>query len=144
MKGECNRTMATQTVPNQRTIKVKKEPTDKEHLYTTNNLEAVDEAARYLQSKAGFKLYYYIAKNQNNYEFALSSKDFCNWSGVSLRAYNTAFEELEKQGYLVLKEGTKTIYTFYDKSRNNIAEENRDTVIIQYNTQNDMMKQLGF
>lgn len=135
--------MAQQTVPNQRTITVKKEPTDKEHLYTTNNLEAVDEAARYLQSKAGFKLYYYIAKNQNNYQFALSSKDFCSWSGVSLTAYNTAFEELEKQGYLILKEGTKTVYTFYDKSRNNIAEEHRDTVLIEYNLQ-EQMKAFGF
>lgn len=51
------------TVPNQRTITVSKEKTDKQHRYTANNLEALDEAARRLQSKGGFKLYMYLAKN---------------------------------------------------------------------------------
>ena len=32
-------------------------------------------------------------------------------------AYTTAFAELEEEGYLILKEGTETIYTFFDKSQ---------------------------
>lgn len=64
------------TVPNQRTIKVRKSATDKEHRYTTNNLEALAEASRNLETLGGFKLYIYLAKNQNNYEVALSSADF--------------------------------------------------------------------
>ena len=87
------------TVPNQRTITVNKEKTDKSHRYTANNLDALDEAARRLQSKGGFKLYMYLAKNQNNYSFALSSADFCAWSGLGITAYNSAFEELREQGY---------------------------------------------
>lgn len=53
----------TNKVPNQREITVAKAPTDKTHLYTANNLDALDEAARRLQSKGGFKLYMYLAKN---------------------------------------------------------------------------------
>ena len=89
------------TVPNQRTITVNKEKTDKQHRYTANNLAALDEAARLLQSKGGFKLYMYLAKNQDKYYFALSSADFCQWSGLGIAAYNTAFEELKDKGYLV-------------------------------------------
>lgn len=104
------------TVPNQRTISVSKQPTDKQHKYTANNLDALDEAASRLQSKGGFKLYMYLAKNQDKYYFALSSSAFCLWSGLGLRAYTTAFEELEKEGYLVKKEDKEKSYIFYDKS----------------------------
>ena len=45
-----------ETVPNQRVLTIHKDPTDKQHKYTVNNLEAMGEAARRLQSKAGFKL----------------------------------------------------------------------------------------
>lgn len=104
-------------VPNQREITVSKAPTDKAHKYTANNLVALDEAARRLQSKGGFKLYMYLAKNQDKYNFNLSSNDFMLWSGLGYTAYTTAFEELEAEGYLVLKEETEIIYTFFDKSQ---------------------------
>ena len=126
-----------QTVPNQRVITVNKEPTDKQHLYTVNNLAAVDEAARYLKSKAGFKLYYYIAKNQNNRQFALSSKDFCYWGGVGIAAYNTAFAELLEEGYLVPKENCKNIFIFYDKSRYDLYEKHGDKVGIEFDDNNE-------
>ena len=119
------------TVPNQRVITINKEPADKTHIYTVNNIEAISEAAYHLQSKAGFKLYMYLAKNQSsNKPYALSSAAFNAWSGTALTAYNTAFKELVDKGYLVLKEGTKTIYSFYDKSRNNLTRN--DEVIIEY------------
>lgn len=124
--------MPKERVPNQRAIQVVKEPADKNHLYTANNLAAIDEAARYLQSKAGFKLYFYIAKNQNKYEFLLSSKHFCEWAGVGITAYTSAFEELEKNGYLFLKEGTKDDYIFYDKSQLNLEQEHKEEVKIEY------------
>ena len=108
-------------VPNQREITVAKEPTDKKHLYTANNLAALDEAAKRLQSKGGFKLYMYLAKNQDKYNFELSSSDFMQWSGLGYSAYTTAFKELEDKKYLILKEGTDTVYTFYDKAQ--IPEE---------------------
>ena len=117
-------------VPNQRTIEVVKMRADKEHKYTTNNLEALDEAALRLQTKGGFKLYMYIAKNQNGYNFSLSSSDFCRWSGLGIAAYNSAFEELKEQGYLVPKSSKdkETRFTFYDKAQNDFEEE----VIIEF------------
>ena len=112
------------TVPNQRVLLIKKEPAGKNNLYTVNNLDALDEAAFNLQSKGGFKLYVYFAKNQDKYQFALSSKDFLAWSGLGIAAYNTAFDELVEKGYLV--ETAKNRYTFYDKSQ----KEKKEKVII--------------
>ena len=104
-------------VPNQRTVSVHKEECSKKNKYTANNLAALDEAARMLQSKGGFKLYMYMAKNQDKYNFELSSSDFMQWSGLGYSAYTTAFKELEDKKYLILKEGTDTVYTFYDKAQ---------------------------
>ena len=108
-------------VPNQRTVSVHKEECSKKNKYTANNLAALDEAAHMLQSKGGFKLYMYMAKNQDKYNFELSSSDFMQWSGLGYSAYTTAFKELEDKKYLILKEGTDTVYTFYDKAQ--IPEE---------------------
>ena len=57
------------SVPNQRLLTVSKEPTNKANLFTANNLEALGQAAKRLQSKGGFKLYMYLAKNQDKYSF---------------------------------------------------------------------------
>lgn len=124
------------TVPNQRIIKVNKAPTNRENLYTTNNLSAIDEAARRLGSYGGFKLYIYLAKNQNNYTFALSSKDFMEWSGMGKQAYTTAFDELVNQGYLIRSEEQKNLYSFYDKSQKEEPQERKDidNVIIDYSS----------
>lgn len=49
---------------------------------------------------SAFKLWCYFAKNQNAYEFGLSSQDaqlFCNFSHPT---YLAAFDELVKKGYL--------------------------------------------
>ncbi len=129
-----NETIRIKTVPHQRTIQVNKAPTDKTHLYTSNNLAAIDEAAARLQSFGGFKLYIYLAKNQNKYTFALSSKAFFDWCGLGIQAYRTAFKELEDQGYLIPDKEQKNLYAFYDKSLKQEKEEKRniDIVDIKY------------
>ena len=99
--------MKKNKVPNQRQITVNKTVANKTEIYTVNNLSAIDEAVGRLQSKAGFKLYMYLAKNQDKYQFNLFSSDFLRWAGVSITAYNTAFDELVEEGYLILEEGTK-------------------------------------
>lgn len=114
------------TVPKQRVINVNKSPTDKTHLYTANNLAAIDEAANRLQSLGGFKLYIYLAKNQDKYTFALSSKAFCEWSSLGIQAYNTAFAELVNEGYLVESKTNKNYYAFYDKSQEKERKEKKD------------------
>lgn len=123
-----------ESVPNQRILTIHKEPTDKQHKYTVNNLEAMGEAAKRLQSKGGFKLYMYLAKNQDKYNFALSSTEFCSWSGLGIAAYRTAFEELKTEGYLIPKDATKekeTIYTFYDKAQIEDTKAAADNVDIE-------------
>ena len=119
--------------PNQRIITVNKEKCGKDNKYTTNSLAAVDEAAYNLQSKGGFKLYFYIAKNQSEYKFALSSRDFIQWSGLSRQSYSTAFEELEEYGYLIKKDGTDNIYTFYDRAQKLPESTKKEEVEIEYN-----------
>lgn len=119
----------SKTVPNQRFLTVHKELTDKEHKYTTNNLAALDEAALRLQSKCGFKLYMWLAKNQDKYEFPLYSSTFCAWCGCALTAYNTAFKELEEEGYLIPKEPGSKVYTFYDKSQKENEKLKNDVII---------------
>ena len=121
------------TVPHQRVIEVNKEPTDKQHLYTANNLAAIDEAAASLQSIGGFKLYIYLAKNQNKYTFALSSADFMEWSGLGKQAYSTAFDDLVNQGYLIQDKKQRNKYSFFDKAQPIDKEERpKDEVIIEY------------
>ena len=60
-------------VPNQKEVVVNKEKCNKENLYATINLAAMDKAAQDLKPNS-FKLWIYFSKNQDNYEFALSSK----------------------------------------------------------------------
>lgn len=88
------------TVPNQIVITVDKAKADKQHLYSTINLEAIDYAAIHLKSVGTFKLWLYIAKNQNQYEFALSRAAFLQWSGVSSGTYQSAVTELKNLHYL--------------------------------------------
>jgi hypothetical protein len=54
------------SVPNQKVIVVNKLPCDKgdkSKRYTVNRLEGIEQAAKLLQSKCGFKLYMYFSKN---------------------------------------------------------------------------------
>lgn len=102
---------------NQRQITVNKAATDTQNIYTKNNIAAINAAAQLLQSKCGFKLYMYFAKNQDNYNFNLSSKDFCEWSGSGIEAYRSAFAELIKKGFLISHStaAEQENYIFYDK-----------------------------
>ena len=60
----------------------------------------MEKAAQALDAGA-FKLWCYFAKNQNSYEFALSSKEVQDTFGMKIRQYNSAVEELIEKGYLV-------------------------------------------
>lgn len=101
--------------PNQRNITVNKQSCNKSNLFTVNSLSSIDQAAKRLTSQIGFKLYFYIAKNQNKYNFNLSSKEFYKWASCGKSAYTTAFKELQDKGYLIKKQNTDDYYIFYDK-----------------------------
>ena len=98
-------------VPNQKAVKVVKEPCNKNNIYAAINIDAMEKAACALDA-AAFKLWVYFAKNQNGYEFALSSKDVADSFGMKRDQYNRAIEILIKGGYLVKESGN--YYTFYE------------------------------
>lgn len=74
----------------------------------------MEEAARELNSAAAFELWIYFAKNQNNYVFALSSKDVENCFGMKIKQYNNAVKTLIEKGYLINTSGNN--YTFNEIS----------------------------
>ena len=113
------------TVPNQKTITVKKEQCDKQNYYAAINLNALESAALNLQSGA-FKLWVYFAKNQQNYTFALSSKAVEENFGIKIKQYNNAVAELIIKGYLVKESGNK--YLFYEIPNTDITKGNNDDI----------------
>lgn len=110
--------MATETVPNQRTIKTNKAPhsgTKAEEYYTPINLTALQKAMTRLGGNA-FKMWCYLGKNQNNYTFALSRVDTLAWCGFSKNTYTAAFNELVEKGFLVQAKDGSNHYDFYEVS----------------------------
>ena len=100
------------TVPNQKTIKVHKEPCDntcKENYYAKINIAAMENAAQKLDAGA-FKLWCYFAKNQNDYEFALSSKAVEEYFGMKIKQYNNAVNELIDKNFLVITKGNNYVF----------------------------------
>ena len=59
-----------------------------------------------------FKVWCYLAKNQNNYTFALSCVDACRFCKVSKPTYLGSIQELIQAGYLVQTSGNH--YDFYE------------------------------
>lgn len=101
------------TIDNQKIIIVSKAEADKDHPYSVINLEALDSAAITLKNN-DFKLWVYLAKNQNHFTFALSRVAFCKWSGASKNTYHRAITSLIEKGYLVPQSANSNIYTFYE------------------------------
>lgn len=98
----------------QKVVKTQKEKCDKTNLYATINLAALDKAAQDLKPNS-FKLWIYFSKNQNNYEFALSSKAIERDFGIKKDAYDGAIKELMDKGYLVKRPNTdEENYYFYE------------------------------
>lgn len=125
------------TVPNQKVVKVNKEPCSKSNLYAAINLKAMEQAAIELDAGA-FKLWVYFAKNQNNYNFALSSKDVEETFGMKIKQYNNAVETLIEKKYLVNTSGNN--YNFYEvpvntKKDNDVnTKGNNDVITFEDNT----------
>ena len=133
------------TVPNQKVVKMEKQQCDQKNYYARINLEAMECAAQELKAGA-FKLWVYFAKNQDGYEFALSSKDVLDTFGIKKDQYDSAIKELTDKGYLV--EDSKNHYTFKEipvvgKTHNSVVGKNhnelqekptRNITDITYNT----------
>ena len=112
------------TVPNQKTITTKGALHDKQNLYAKLNIEAMQVAMALLKPNA-FKLWCYMAKNQNDYTFALSCADACTFCKMSKPTYLSAVDELIATGYLVNTQGNH--YNFYEK----LPEEEKIEITIK-------------
>lgn len=89
------------TYANQKTIKINRTTPEKGkgqflQIYSQN----LSEASRLLTA-VGFKLYLYLASNQNNYEKDYSPRDFANVYGVSYESARKAPKNLIDNGYLI-------------------------------------------
>ena len=98
---------------NQKVVTVMKELTDTDHIYACINIEALENAAADLDAGA-FKMWIYFAKNQDCYQFALSSKDARERFGVKIKQYNNAIETLQEKGYLVQDDENDNTWIFYE------------------------------
>ena len=112
-----------QSNPNQKTIRVEKQQSDRANLYAKYNLNALQLAMLSLKGET-FKLWCYLNKNQNGYTFALSKVDALNWGIGSKSSYDRAIAELIEKGYLVNIQGNS--YNFYELPR---AEEIIVTIV---------------
>lgn len=97
-------------------IKVYKDLTDKQHLYSQNNLKSIDEAMKDLKTIPGLKLYWYISKNQRFYKLSFSIDDFCQWANLQKSDYEIGFNELFEKGYITKNQDNS--YSFFDKAGN--------------------------
>lgn len=114
-----------QTSEYQKQVIVLKAKADKNHKYTVINMQAIDKAAAQLKANT-FKLWLYIAKNQNKYKFALSRIAFCRWAGVAKNTYITAVKTLQQFGYLVPKKQNSNTYYFYEDPSNIVTPTSED------------------
>lgn len=103
-----------ETVANQKTITTKSAPHDKNNIYACLNIEAMGAAMECLKPNT-FKVWCYLAKNQNNYTFALSKVDCCKFCNISKPTYLAAIQELIDEKYLINTTGNH--YDFFEQKQ---------------------------
>lgn len=113
------------TFENQKTVTTKAAKHDKNNIYAMLNIDALQVAMALLKPNT-FKLWCYMAKNQNNYTFALSCVDACNFCKFTKPTYLKCVQELIEAGYLVNTNGNH--YDFYEKLP---EEENQIEVTVK-------------
>lgn len=101
--------MANVTFPNQRMIRIHREPAKTDFLGIKN--ENWQAASRDLGAHA-LQLYLYLASNANNYSFALSPVAVRQAIGMARSTYHDQFHKLVDKGYLV--PGTGNTFDFYE------------------------------
>lgn len=86
-----------------------------ENKYSIYNLAALHKAMKLPPS--AFKVWCYINAHQNNYEFALSSKDVKEVCDMAKKTYDNAIQTLIDRGYLVQVELRENItgYLFIEE-----------------------------
>lgn len=105
---------APYTFPNQRIIKIYREPVKSDFLGIKNdNWQA---ASRQLGPHA-LRLYLYLAANADKYVMALSPASIEREIGMPRSTYHDQFRKLISQGYILDHNNNR--YSFYEKPRDN-------------------------
>lgn len=101
------------TSPNQREVLIQRDIPTKasKKPYLAIYCEHIEKAATAL-TPVGFKLYLYLASNQNNYNGAFSSAHFAESYGCDVKSAKTAFNSLIEEGYLTQSPNQKNLYIF--------------------------------
>lgn len=98
---------------NQMVVTVKKTPVSEERKFLQSDMPTFQKAMQTLDAGA-MMLWLYFAKNKDDYESALSSKDASeNW-GIGISQYKTAKRKLIDAGFLVCVDESKNKYIFFD------------------------------
>lgn len=100
--------------PNQKKVIVNKAEANASNLYCILNLSCMYEAMRELKYNE-FKIFMYLASNQDGFETGLSSVDIANKTGANQRKIQESINTLIEKGYLTLREGTTKTYDFNEK-----------------------------
>ena len=101
------------SVPNQDFIKLAaRKPWNEQNKFARMHVDALQEAMNNLKGET-LKLWLYINKNKDFYEFDLSQKACEAW-GLKKDAYYTAKKKLIELGYLVPAKQGSNIYYFYE------------------------------
>lgn len=120
------------SAPNQKKIAGShKQPCDKNHVYALINQEAIQNAMLSLKPST-VKVWFYFAKNQEDYEFDLSSVAVCNYCNISDKTYRESIKELTEKRYLVPV--AKNVFEFYELPKELEYPKNGDKIICRTST----------
>jgi hypothetical protein len=97
-------------------------------------IQSQAEKAMKKLNTTGFALWFYIVQNNNGYKFNLSSKDFCNWSGLSRKTYSVYINKMKDMGFLVPINNNSNDYYFY-ADPDKIKLEREEDCIVHYDHQ---------
>lgn len=89
-----------ETFANQDIVTVTKEKCDKNNIYATININAMNMAAKDL-TMAQFQVWLYFARNQAGYTFAVSPAAALNDMGIKKDTFQKAKLALKEKGYLI-------------------------------------------
>lgn len=93
--------------PNQKVITIRKEKCQEDFLQIKNmNWQKACNNLTY----SAFKLYLYMARNQDGYSFALSYEAVNALIPMSRKTYDKAIKELKDNGWLIKVEGNSWIF----------------------------------
>ncbi len=115
--------MPQMTYPNQRMIKIHREPAKTDFLGIKN--ENWQAASRDLGAHA-LQLYLYLAANANNYTLALSPAAIRQDIGMARSTYHDQFHKLVDRGYLVPAHGNTFEFFEVPQTRDETKEENKE------------------